>query len=216
MLIPRRIFCVSSIRLIGPFIDLHEGQRTRFRRDAPPAMPPLTASEKPTLGCQGIMATLVKPGVHTNDFAPIHSLRALKLGHASLATVFRPGRLTLQPILRENLESPVLRYQPITTAVVTDACLNTRWHHGAYTSAVLRESLGLDRVVTVYAELSRPDWLATVQSGRKQVQSRVCTPSLTYGDLVRPLTNNGAACYDSSSSLMKHLSFIFASSWCEN
>ena len=121
----------------------------------------------------------VKPGVHTNDFAPIHRLRALKLGHASLATVFRPGRLTLQPILRENLESPVLRYQPITTAVVTDACLNTRWHHGAYTSAVLRESLGLDRVVTVYAELSRPDWLATVQSGRKQVQSRVCTPSLS-------------------------------------
>ena len=92
----------------------------------------------------------VKPGVHTNDFAPIHRLRALKLGHASLATVFRPGRLTLQPILRENLESPVLRYQPITTAVVTDACLNTRWHHGAYTSAVLRESLGLDRVVAVY------------------------------------------------------------------
>ena len=92
----------------------------------------------------------VKPGVHTNDFAPIHRLRALKLGHASLATVFRPGRLSLQPILRENLDSPVLRYQPITTAVVTDACLNTRWHHGAYTSAVLRESLGLDRVVTVY------------------------------------------------------------------
>ena len=121
----------------------------------------------------------LKPGVHTNDFAPIHRLRALKLGHASLATVFRPGRLTLQPILRENLESPVLRYQPITTAVVTDACLNTRWHHGAYTSAVLIESLGLDRVVTVYAELSRPDWLATVQSGRKQVQSRVCTPSFT-------------------------------------
>ena len=27
-------------------------------------------------------------------------------------------------------------------------------------------------------ELSRPDWLATVQSGRKQVQSRVCTPGL--------------------------------------
>ena len=92
----------------------------------------------------------LKPGVHTNDFAPIHRLRALKLGHASLATVFRPGRLTLQQILRENLESPVLRCQPITTAVVTDACLNTRWHHGAYTSAVLRESLGLDRVVTVY------------------------------------------------------------------
>ena len=125
----------------------------------------------------GLKLRFLKPGVHTNDFAPIHRRRALKLGHASLATVFRPGRLTLQPILRENLESPVLRYQPITTAVVTDACLITRWHHGAYTSAVLRESLGLDRVVTVYVELSRPDWLATVQSGRKQVQSRVCTPS---------------------------------------
>ena len=35
------------------------------------------------------------------------------------------------------------------------------------------------------AELSRPDWLATVQSGRKQVQSRVCTPSL------RQTTNAG-------------------------
>ena len=29
------------------------------------------------------------------------------------------------------------------------------------------------------AELSQPDWLATVQSGRKQVQSRVCTPGFT-------------------------------------
>ena len=103
-----------------------------------------------TLQFQNIVTIVIKPGVHTNDFAPIHRLRALKLGQASLATVFRPGRFTLQPILRENLEPPVLRYQPITTAVVTDACLNTRWHHGAYTSAVLRESLGLDRVVTVY------------------------------------------------------------------
>ena len=92
----------------------------------------------------------LKPAVHTNDFAPIYGRRAKKLGHASLATVFRHGRLTFQPILWENLDSPVLRYQPITTAVVTDACLNTRWHQGAYTSAVLREPLGLDRVVTVY------------------------------------------------------------------
>ena len=91
----------------------------------------------------------VKPGVHTNDFALIYGRCAKKLGHASLTTVFRPSRLTLPPILRENLESPVIRYQPITTAVVTDACLNTRWHYGAYTSAVLREPLGLDRVVTV-------------------------------------------------------------------
>ena len=89
----------------------------------------------------------VKPGVHTNDFAPIHRRRALKLGHASLATVFRPGRLTFQQIPQENLESPLLRYQPITTAVVTEACLNTRWHHGAYTPAALTESLGVDRVV---------------------------------------------------------------------
>ena len=79
-------------------------------------------------------AKQLKPGVHTNDFAPIYGRRAKKLGHASLATVFRHGRLTFQPILWENLESPVLRYQPITTAVITDACLNTRWHHGAYTS----------------------------------------------------------------------------------
>ena len=133
-----------------------------------------------------LLLMCLKPGVHTNDFAPIHRLRALKLGHASLATVFRPGRLTLQPILRENLDSPVLRYQPITTAVVTDACLNTRWHHGAYISAVLRESLCLDRVVTVYVELSRPDWLATVQSGRKQVQSRACTPSLSNSVFHKP------------------------------
>ena len=91
-----------------------------------------------------------KPGVHTNDFAPIYGQRAKKLGHASLTTVFRPSRLTFQPILRENLESLLLRYQPITTAVVTDACLNTRWHHGAYTSAASRESLGVDRVVTMY------------------------------------------------------------------
>ena len=93
---------------------------------------------------------LIKPGVHTNDFAPIYGRCANKLGHASLTTVFRPSRLTLPPILRENLESPVIRYQPITTAVVADACLNTRWHHGAYTPAALRGSLGLDRVVTVY------------------------------------------------------------------
>ena len=92
----------------------------------------------------------IKPGVHTNDFTPIYGRRAKKPGHASLASVFRHGRLTFQPILSKNLESPVLRYQPITTAAITDACLNTRWHHGAYTSAVLREPLGLDRVVTVY------------------------------------------------------------------
>ena len=48
----------------------------------------------------------IKPGVHTNDFAPIYGRRAKKLGHASLTTVFRHSRLTFQPILRENLESP--------------------------------------------------------------------------------------------------------------
>ena len=39
---------------------------------------------------------------------------------------------------------------------------------------------------------------------------------VTSGDRVRPLSNNGAACYDSSFSLMKHRSLMFASSWCEN
>ena len=44
----------------------------------------------------------------------------------------------------------------------------------------------------------------------------------TSGDLVRPLSNNDAACYESSSSLVKHRSekrpacFQFASPWCEN
>ena len=76
----------------------------------------------------------LKPGVHTNDFAPIYGRRATKLGHASLTTVFPAGRLRFQPILWENLESPVIRSHPITTAVITDAFLNTRWHHGAYMS----------------------------------------------------------------------------------
>ena len=43
---------------------------------------------------------------------------------------------------------------------------------------------------------------------------------VTSGDLVRPLSNNDAACYDYSSSLVKHPSqkrpaFMFASPWCE-
>ena len=51
----------------------------------------------------------LKAGVYTNDFAPIYGRRGPKLGHPSLATVFRPSRLTFQPILRENLESPVVK-----------------------------------------------------------------------------------------------------------
>ena len=81
--------------------------------------------------CNTIVRHFVKPGVHINDFAPIYGRRCPKLGHASLATAFRPSRLIFQPILRENLEATVVRYQPITTAVIPDACLNTRWHHGA-------------------------------------------------------------------------------------
>ena len=76
----------------------------------------------------------LKPGVHTKDFAPIDVRRAKKLGHASLATVFRPGRLIFSANSPENLEWPVVRSQPITTTVITDTCLNTRWHHGAYIS----------------------------------------------------------------------------------
>ena len=125
----------------------------------------------------------LKPGVHTNDLAPIYGRRAKKLGHASLTTVCRPGRLTFQPIPRENLESPVMRSQPITTSVITDACLNTRWHHGAYTYHRKKTPGGwLERVArsgscrdsvrgsvgAMNAKLSRPDLLATVQSGRKQ------------------------------------------------
>ena len=38
-------------------------------------------------------------------------------------------------------------------------------------------------VGTMNAARSRPDWLATVQSGRKQVQSRVCTPGFSLSVL---------------------------------
>ena len=68
-------------------------------------------------------------------------------GVADCKAVIRNLVHRFMTILRE---SPLLRYQPITTAVVTDACLNTRWHHGAYTPAASRESLGMDRVVTMY------------------------------------------------------------------
>ena len=57
--------------------------------------------------CVGVRC--VKPGVHTNDFVPIYGRRAKNLGHASITTVFRPSRLTFQPILQENLESPLLK-----------------------------------------------------------------------------------------------------------
>ena len=55
----------------------------------------------------------------------------------------------------------------------------------------LRDSLGLDRVGsgvvgTMNAARSRPDWLATVQSCRKQAQSRVCTPG--FRDLLEGRT----------------------------
>ena len=62
------------------------------------------------------------------------------------------GRQALDAERRRSpaLAGKVLRYQPITTAVVTDACLNTRWHHGAHSSTASRESLGMDRVVTMY------------------------------------------------------------------
>ena len=48
-------------------------------------------------------------------------------------------------------------------------------------SASCRQSVGLHGVVgTMNAARSRPDCLATVQSGRKQGQSRVCSPSMTW------------------------------------
>ena len=111
-----------------------------------PTFPMSTASKRGKGSHTRDKIYCVKPGVHTNDFVPIYFRRGPKLGHASLATVFRPSLLIFQPILRENLESPVVRYRPITTAVIPDAC------HGAYISPKedsLRDSLGLDRVVTM-------------------------------------------------------------------
>ena len=60
------------------------------------------------------------------------------------AELSRPDWLATVQSGRKQVQSRVC------TPSFTDACLNTRWHHGAYTSAVLSESLGLDRVVTVY------------------------------------------------------------------
>ena len=75
--------------------------------------------------------TILKPGVHTNDFGPIYGRLNSKLGHASLATAFRSSRLTFQPIPRDNLVSPVVRSANHNDAI-PDACLNTKWHHGAF------------------------------------------------------------------------------------
>ena len=47
---------------------------------------------------------------------------------------------------------------------------------------VARCGSGRDVVGTMNAARSRPDWLATVQSVRKQVQSRVCTPGFRQQD----------------------------------
>ena len=51
---------------------------------------------------------------------------------------------------------------------------------------VARCGSGRDVVGTMNAARSRPDWLATVQSGRKQVQSRVCTPGFRDVVFCRP------------------------------
>ena len=59
---------------------------------------------------------------------------------------------------------------------ITDAYLNTRWHHGVYLCGcierVARSGLCLANVRVAVgamnAELSQPDLFATVQSGRKQ------------------------------------------------
>ena len=66
-----------------------------------------------------------------------------------LATV-QSGRKQAQ----SRVCTPGFRYQSITTAVIHNACLNTRWHHGAYTCISpkedsLRESLGMGHVVTM-------------------------------------------------------------------
>ena len=59
---------------------------------------------------------------------------------------------------------------------IPDACLNTRWHHGAYLCGCLervvrsgsRHDSVRGAVGAMNTELSRSDLLAMVQSGRKQ------------------------------------------------
>ena len=72
-----------------------------------------------------------KAGVHTNECAP--DLRSARPEARSRVTrsCMSSKSAHIQPILRENLGLPVVRSQPIATALIPDACLNTRWHHGA-------------------------------------------------------------------------------------
>ena len=56
---------------------------------------------------------------------------------------------------------------------IYSSCLERAARSGSGRDSV-RGSVG-----AMNAELSRPVWLATVQSGRKQAQSRVCTPGLS-------------------------------------
>ena len=85
----------------------------------------------------------------------------------------------------------VLRYQPITSAVITDACLNTRWHHGAYISpkedtgwlALVARSGGSCRdsvhgvVGTMNAAWSRHDWLLVLSSANILATAPVYDPT---------------------------------------
>ena len=114
-------FCDRASNAKRSFPRNREGHQTQLRTDVSPSRYMSSTAfgrcEQCRTECFGICDeacqtqrnSSLKPGVHTNDFAPIHRRRALKLGHASLATVFRPGRLTFQQIPQENLESPLLK-----------------------------------------------------------------------------------------------------------
>ena len=53
------------------------------------------------------------------------------------------------------------------------------------------------------AELSRPDLLATVQSGRKQVQSRVCTPSFRHPEMALQATFRTGSIFEACDDLLE-------------
>ena len=100
----------------------------------------------------------LKPGVHSNDLAPIYVRRGPKLGHASLATV---ASRKLSANHNRCNSWCVSKHQMAPWCIY----ITERRHK----VAALRNSLCLDcrgSVGTMNAELSRPDLLATVQPGR--------------------------------------------------
>ena len=93
--------------------SVHEAEKMEKMKQVFKPSPPSTNYLHLPQMRQSARMGLIKPGVHTNDFAPIYGRRAKKLGHASLATVFLHGRFTLRgavsPVVGRTLYTPAAR-----------------------------------------------------------------------------------------------------------